>query len=329
MDWSDEDEKRLLEFYHSNLTLSEIADRLSVGKTSLRNKIVELSLSREKQYKWKSISGERILEWERQGISYQDMAKRLQMSTGTLCAVRKRLGIYNPPQSVLASAVQGQRTRADNKKRGYSSQTGRKRNVLDRYYEDVVMFIKAGVKREEIAEKYRVCVGTVSNFMALHGLKYSIRKKLAGKDERILKLYRQGLSHRKIAQKLQCSQATMEHRLKKLGVSRPLRDVRIDSRLAQKEKVIKNLYMKGCSFKEIAQKVGAHPASVGAKIRRLGWQRPVNSTYTTKLSGQEERLWQMYLDGKKRQEIARALSVSVGTVFYHLKQIKQKRGVYG
>lgn len=320
--------EKIIELYSSDLTLEQIAEKLSIGLTTLRNKITEMGLEREPRLKRKNIAKEDILKLEEQGLSYREIAKRLNISPGILLAKRKRLGIYNPPQKVLEQTVKAAKSRAENKKAGIKPENKHKYNCLEIYLDEILDLLYSGVSKAEVARRYNVCSQTVLNLLALYEIKIPVIKKLDGKENTIKRLYNKGLSIYEMAKKLNCSFVTVIAKLKELNLSRPISDIKISSKLAKEERLIKKLYEQGCSLQEIGEKVSAHPVWVGAKIRKMGLTRANKMPeYKTKLSGLDKEIIKMRKKGMIYKEIGQVFGVAPNTVMYRLRKLEDKSNI--
>lgn len=316
----------IAELYSSELTLEQIAEKLSIGKTTLRNKIIEMGLEREPRLKRKNIAKEDILNLEEQGLSYREIAKRLNISTGILLVKRKKLGIYNPPQEVIEQQAKAAKVRAENKKAGIKPEAKYKYNCLEIYLDDILDLLYSGVSKAEVARRYNVCQQTVLNLLALYEIKIPVFKKLDGKENTIKRLYNKGLSIYEMAKKLNCSFVTVIAKLKELKLSRPLSDIKISSKLAKEEQLIKKLYAQGYSLQEIGDKVNAHPVWIGVKIRKMGLTRANKMPeYKTKLSGLDKEIIKMRKKGMTYKEIGQVYGVAPNTVMYRLRKLENKR----
>ena len=314
-----------IELYNSELTLEQIAEKLSIGKTTLRNKITEMGLEREPRLKRKNITKEDILLLEEQGLSYREIAEKLNIHPSTLRTRRKRLGIYNPPQKVLEQQAKAAKVRAENKKTGIKSENKHKYNCLEIYLDEILELLYAGVSKAEVARRYNVNPQTVFNLLALYDIKIPVFKKLDGKENTIKHLYNKGLSIYEMAKKLNCSFVTIIAKLKELNLSRPLSDIKISSKLAKEEQLIKKLYAQGCSLQEIGKKVKAHPVWIGKKIRKMGLTRANKMPeYKTKLSGLDKEIIKMRKKGMTYKEIGQVFGVAPNTVMYRLRKLEDK-----
>lgn len=316
----------IAELYSSELTLEQIADKLSIGKTTLRNKIIEMGLERKPRLKRKEISKEDILNLEEQGLSYREIAQKLDIHPTNLLIKRKQLGIYNPPQEVIEQQAKALKVRTENKKAGIKTENQHKYNCLEIYLDEILELLYAGVSKAEVARRYNVCQQTVFNLLALYEIKIPVIKKLDGKENTIKRLFNKGLSVEEIAKKLNCSFMTVIAKLKELKLSRPLSDIKINSKLAKEEQLIKKLYAQGCSLQEIGEKVNAHPVWVGAKIRKMGLTRANKMPeYKTKLSGLDKEIIKMREKGLTFKEIGQSFGVAPNTVMYRLRKLENKR----
>lgn len=314
--------EKIIELYDTELTLEQIAEKLSISKTVLCNRIKELGLKRAPRLKRKNIAKEDILALEEQGLSYIKIAEKLNIGPGTLLSKRKQLGIYNPPQKVLEQTVKAAKSRAENKKAGIKLENKHKYNCLEIYLDEILELLYSGVSKVEVARRYNVNPQTVLNLLALYEIEVPIIKKLDGKDNQIKRLYNKGLSIREIAKKLNCSFITVIAKLKELNLSRQASDIKINSRLAKDEQLIKKMYEQGCSLKEIGKKVKAHHVWIGKKIRKMGLTRANKiGDYSRKLCGKDKEIIKMRKKGMTLKEIGQVFGVAPNTIMYRLRKL--------
>lgn len=316
----------IIQLYASDLTLEQIAKKLSIGKTTLCNKINELGLKREPRLKRKEISKEDILNLEEQGLSYREIAQKLDIHPANLLIKRKQLGIYNPPQEVIEQQAKALKVRTENKKAGIKPENKHKYNCLEIYLDKILELLYAGISKAEVARRYNVNPQTVHNLLALYEIKIPVVKKLDGKENTIKRLFNNGLSIQEIANKLGCSASILIPKIKELNLSRPLSDIKINSRLAKDERLIKKMYEQGCSLQEIGEKVNAHPVWIGVKIRKMGLTRAnKHAEYKTKLFGLDKEIIKMRKKGMTYKEIGQVYGVAPNTVMYRLRKLENKR----
>ena len=312
----------IIELFNSDLTLEQIAEKLSIGKTTLCNKINELGLKREPRLRRKNIDKEDILSLEEQGLSYREIAQKLDIHPANLLIKRKQLGIYNPPQEVIEQQAKALKVRTENKKAGIKPENKHKYNCLEIYLDEILDLLYSGVSKAEVARRYNVNPQTVFNLLALYEIKIPVFKKLDGKENTIKRLYNKGLSVEEIAKKLNCSFMTVTTKIKELNLSRSISDIKINSRLAKNERLIKKMYEQGCSLQEIGDKVNAHPVWIGAKIRKMGLTRANKMPeYKTKLSGLDKEIIKMREKGLTFKEIGQSFGVAPNTVMYRLRKL--------
>ena len=321
----DSSKQEIINLYDSDLSLEQIAEKLSIGKTTLRNKINELGLTREPRIRRKNIAKEKIQFFEEQGLSYRAIAQKLNIHPATLLRIRKHLGIYNPPKEVIERQAKATKARAENKKAGIKPEAKHKYNCLEIYLDEILELLYSGVSKTEVARRYKVHPTTVHNLLALYEIKIPVIKKLDGKDNKIRRLFNKGLSVQEIANKFKCSAMTVMTKIKELNLSRSLSEIKINSKLAKEEQLIKNLYENGCSLQEIGERVEANPISVGIKIRKMGLVRAKKMPeYKTKLFGQDNEIIKMRRKGMTYKEIGQVFGVAPNTIMYRLRKLENK-----
>lgn len=321
----DSNKQEIIKLYDSDLTLEQIAKKLSIGQTTLRNKINEYGLKREPRLRRKAISQEVIQSLEEQGYSYREIAKKLDVHPTNLLIKRKRLGIYNPPKEVLEQQAKATKIRAENKKAGIKPEIKHRHNCLEIYLDEILELLYSGISKAEVAKRYKVHPTTVFNLLALYEIEIPVIKKLDGKENIIKRLFNKGLSFQEIAHRLNCSMITVRTKIKDLNLSRPLSDIKINSRLAKDEHLIKKMYEQGCSLRQIGEKVKANPVWIGVKIRKMGLTRANKMPeYKRKLFGQDKEIIKMRKKGMTYKEIGQFFGVAPNTDMYRLRKLENK-----
>ena len=318
--------EHIANLYSTELSLEQIANELSISQTSLRNKITELGLKREPRLRRKNITKKDILFFEEQGLSYSEIAKKLNIHPTTLLAKRKNFGIYNPSQKSIEQQAKAAKARAANKESGIKPKIKHKYNCLEIYLDEILDLLYSGISKTEVAKRYNVNPQTVHNLLALYEIKIPVFKKLDGREGTIKRLFNKGLSIQEIASKLGCSASILIPKIKELNLSRSLSDIKINSRLAKDERLIKKMYEQGCSLQEIGEKVNAHPVWISVKIRKMGLARAnKHAEYKTKLFGLDKEIIKMRNKGMTYKEISQVYGVAPNTVMYRLRKLETER----
>lgn len=133
-------------------------------------------------------------------------------------------------------------------------------------------------------------------------------------------LYRDGKSTRTIAKQLGVSPETVRRALTSVGVE--MRS-RLGTRSAAGESAAAaeavHLAAEGMSNRKIAAKLGIGVGTVSRTlVRKTGQIRPVHKNIDP------DKVWQLWMLGRNKSEIARELGCSNATVNYHLKKMEAK-----
>lgn len=90
----DGQDAKVVELYHSNLTMNEIAQKLNVSKTVLYEKIASMKLGkREPRFRVKKLDKRKIIKLKSLGLSNVAIAKKLKVSITKLNAVMTECGL--------------------------------------------------------------------------------------------------------------------------------------------------------------------------------------------------------------------------------------------
>lgn len=315
-------EKDIIQLYKTHLTQAEIAKELGIGVSTLALIIKKLGLKRPVQFKYKGYDKKKIIELTRLGLSEVKIAQKLGVVVSTLRRIKKSYGLLVVSDKNKRSSDKRLNTIKTKKELGLSADCPYKTNILDKHYDQIVGLLQSGVSKTEIAKRYGVCSGTVFNFIHLNGLKAPVIKKCDNK-KLIIKLFKQGYSHQRIANELHCSIHTVNDKIQQLGIKRNRNSVKKAVGLNLKEDLIKDLYMQGLAGDEIAEKVHAHPLSVYNKIRKMGLTRPQKwATYRSKQSEFDSQIIELRHLGKTYKEIGNILNIPYTTVSYRFKRME-------
>lgn len=182
----------------------------------------------------------------------------------------------------------------------------------------IVKLYESGLTQQEVAEKIGCSLETVRQVRRKHGVKVRQRFFSAEERRRMADLHRGGLSHAKIADKFGCRPSVVTKVLAREDSPKKRTDKRF--KLSdQKRRRIVDLYEKGLTQKEIAEKCGCSIETVRRIRRKYG----VEARRTTFSSKDEQRIVKLYKSGLSQKEVAAQFGC------YHLtvKKILDKLGV--
>ena len=315
----------VVELYHSNLTMNEIAQKLNVSKTVLYEKIASMRLSRRSpRFRVKKVDERKILELKALGLSNVAIAKKLKIGITKLNTVMIDSGLRQRLSDIELEKFRNTVLRGkEAAKRGEKKYSPNKTNKLEKFAEDIQDLLLDGITKTAIAERYNVSVGTIYNLIKICDLKAPFIKKLDVKEEILKKLFNKGLSQNDIAERLNCSTNLIAKKIKEMGLSRP--QIKVKSPVNNNIELIKELYAKGCSNREIAKRLNVHPVWLGKKIKQLNLPASKRKTERNSvMKGHDEELKHMYLSGMHLKDIGAYFGVQSNAVIYRLTKL----GIY-
>lgn len=208
-------EKEVVSLFETNLTMSEIAKKLGIGKTTLEKIVKKLGLKRSPRFKYKGYDKKKIVELETLGLTNIDIAKKLGIHVSTLRRIKKNLGILNPTDKTGNIAQKIALSRRYNKLHGIYPDCPNQTNILGKYGDEIIELLKNGISKAEIARRYNVCPATVFNFIYLYGVKAPVVKKC----DDIIQLeqaFKNVVSLKQIAANFNCSEKLVANKIKAL-----------------------------------------------------------------------------------------------------------------
>jgi DNA-binding NarL/FixJ family response regulator len=314
--WSD-----LPHLYKTKMTMEEIAKHLHVSLTSLYSKVKELGLTRERRYKKKPIDITLFKELLALGAPDKNIAKKLGVCPDTVIKLKKQYGFATDDEQKISKGKKAAKCRAYYKKTGTRPECPTSTNRLEKYADDIIDLLEAGVAKTEIAKRYGVCPSTVYNFIHLYDIDAPVKKVCDGKEQQIKKAFEAGMSVEKISQKLNCHQQTAYKAVRNLMLSRSQSDIKRKSILNDQEDTIRQLYEKGLSGTAIAELMGVSYPSLYEFIHRKQFERRP-SVHRSIFDGHDEELLQMRQEGKTLKQIGAYFGVGANTVSYRIQKLQ-------
>ena len=314
------DVNRFKLLYESDLSLQEIADKMGVSLTTLRNKLKLLKWKRSAKTRKIKLNIKKIEELRKIGLSREDIIKKLKISRETLIRFEKENGIYYEDPIRQRAYHDAIKKRLERERLGLKPEPRHLWTHLDNYKNEIQELLLKGIPKIQIARKYNVCCATIYNFILLHNLEAPKIRKLDSCKEKIQKMFNQGISTRRIAEELVCSYQSVERILKELGLKRTLNQIKYKSRSGEQEDLIKKLYFQGVSGKEIAEQTHTHPATIYRVIKRL---KLIKNQKWANCS--EDKLLEMKASGMSFKQIGAHFNVPSTTVFYRFKNLQKNK----
>lgn len=319
----DNELKKLEKLYQSDMTLTEIAESLKVGRRTLQQKIRELGWKRKPRLKKKSTDANKIKELIDLGVSDKDIQKKLNIGRFVLSRYKKELGLYVEDEKKIAKGKRGVTNREYYKRTGERPESPLLTNILEKHKKEVISLLKEGTLRTEIAKKYNVSRSTVFNFIHLYGIKAPIKQKCDNQEKFITKALQQGKTLEEIAQTLNCHPYTISRYIRKKGLKCSQKKVIKKSFLNNQKDLIHRLYNQGLSYVEIGQKLNVSKASIYQFIKRFNLNRPQRwAEYRSTFKGHDIKLIQMRQRGMTLKEIGKIFGVQENTVSRRLKKLR-------
>lgn len=310
--------------YQTEMTLPEIAEQLKVSKTTLQQKIKELSLKRNPRHKKKTIDTKKLEELLELGVSDKKIQEKLHIGRYVLSRYKKELGVYLEDNQKIAKGKKGANNRSYYKKTGERPECPVQSNILEKHKNEVISLLKNGTLRTEIAKKYGVSRSTVFNFMYLYGIKVPVKQKCDDYREFILQEVQNGKTLKSIAEKLNCHPYTISRYIRIKGLKFLHKKTVKKSFLNNQKDLIQHLYQQGLSGDEIAQKLNVSKNSIYACIKRFNFTRPQKwAEYTSTFKGHDKELLQMRQGGMTLKQIGEIFGVKENTVGRRLKKLNQ------
>lgn len=311
----------LLHLYETEMSLEQIAKHLHVSLTSLYSKVKELGLTRERRYKKKPIDIKLFKELLALGAPDKNIAKRLGVCPDTVIKLKRQYGFATDDEQKISKGKKAAKCRAYYKKTGTRPECPTSTNRLEKYADDIIDLLEAGVAKTEIAKRYGVCPSTVYNFIHLYDIDAPVKKVCDDKEELIAEAFESGVSLEDISQKVGCSKNTIYLKLKDMRLARDSQNIKRKSLLNNQENTIRQLYEKGLSGTAIAELMGVSYPSLYEFIHRKQFERRP-SVHRSIFDGHDEELLQMRQEGKTLKQIGAYFGVGANTVSYRIQKLQ-------
>jgi hypothetical protein len=148
---------------------------------------------------------------------------------------------------------------------------------------------------------------------------HSSRKSWSRKHDDYLRRWHLKRSLSQIAHTLKRSYSSMEHRARKLGISRPVSEVA--SPWSKRDDVYLKRWHRRKSFSEIARALGRTPNSVDHRARKLGITNPA-ALFARTWSTKEDLYLRRWHRKRSLAEIARALKRTTSSVDHRARKLR-------
>jgi DNA-binding NarL/FixJ family response regulator len=313
----------LKRLYQTDMTLVKIAQTLKVSKTTLQQKIKELGWQRKPCFKKKSINQKKLKELLELGFSDRKIQEKLHIGRYVLIRCKKELGAYSRNTEGVLKGKKGAAYREHYKKTGDKPECPCYSNILEKYSDDVILLLKKGTPRTEIAQKYNVSKSTVFNFIHLYGINEPIKKTCDEHENFIQKAFHDGKTLTEIAKQLNCCPETISRYIRKKGLKRSQKNIIKKSFLNSNRELVFKLYQDGLSGDEIASKLNVSKQSIYSCIKRFKFVRTKKmAEYPSVFKGYDKELLQMRKNGMTLKQIANIFGVKDNTVSRRLKKLE-------
>lgn len=116
-------------------------------------------------------------------------------------------------------------------------------SCLTKYTAEIKKLLLSGTPKIKIARKFHVSLSTLWKFLYLKKINLPVPRKLDGKEEQIIQLFKAGISLEKMASELKCHSATLSSKIKELGLKRKV--LHRVSQLDKHKEKIEKLFSEG------------------------------------------------------------------------------------
>ena len=317
-------DKKLKKLFNSDQTLVQIAKRLKISKRLLYQEIHRLHLKRLPRTHYKFISAYKILELKRAGLSYSKIAAQLNIHPCTLLYKRRNLGIYDWESY---DALRYRKTK--NQQKNYKTVRFAidSSSCLTKYTAEIKKLLLSGTPKIKIARKFHVSLSTLWRFLYLKKINLPVPHKLDGKEEKIISLFKSGISLEKMAIELKCHSDTLSRKIKELALKRKVQH-RV-SRLEKHRDKIEKLFNEGFNYKQLADIFGVHSSTMMDKIRQWNLikgprvERCDSATY-----GKTNKIIELRAQGLTFHEMSKILKIKENALATRCRKFIQNNGLH-
>ena len=338
--------KIVKKLYEEGKTLEEMKQDTGVSFMTLERDITYLretgQILKSKRKKEKSKIQEekaqtrrnKVKELYLKGLTQAEIAKKLKIGGNTLGNDIKYL--------IDSGEIIKQKRKTKSKK----AET--RRNEIKQLYED-------RVTQKEMAEKYKVSVGTIEADIRWLKQHYNLERKKQEKEpeeekeskteeriknrrEKVKQLYENGMIQEEIAEKLKVHATTIRKDIKALKeqgivltrktIVRPRKNTKSQEKIKiRREKLVK-LYESGMLKKDIAQELKVTTQTIRDDIKALEKQGIVLTRKTKptskRMKKRRKKVEKLRKEGESEKDIAEKLNISHKKVMYDIKALEEQ-----
>ena len=299
----------IMELYYQGLSGVEIGERVGLTKSAVEDRIKVLRKNGKMMPPSKTkprtiIQNEKLIQMYNDGYQDDEIAEALNI---TKSAVRTRT-YYLRKEGVLLS-----------------------RNQLKyvRKREDILKYYKEGLTATQISRKIKCSLKKTYEYlqeMQEEGLIQDVpqeRKVIKKQNEIIMNLYYRGLTIKEIAQEMNFSKSTVEHRIsnmKKNGIMSPISKVSIEIQM-RNERILE-MFNQGYSTNYIGKEVGLSEKTIREKISNFRKQGILPEE--RQMDDEAEKIAELIAKGYSRKDIEEEMGLSSGQISHRLSLLKRK-----
>ncbi|WP_176521267.1 hypothetical protein [Bacillus toyonensis] len=320
--------KQALMLREQGMTYKLIAQQLQCGVGCLHIELKKRGLKKQVRsqnnsirLKWDEVCEKAVPLYE-QGIGYPDIAQQLNCHVTTLRKELKKRGLW---KGLSAEQLRVQRVKNASEK-------------WDGLCKQAVILHEKGMSYTEIGRKLgcpRAKLETELKRMGLwNGISIKQRKKNAKQRwdrlcEKAVILQEEGMSYKKIAKKLNCSDSVLVEELKKRGTwkGESAEQLLINSRLKWDKRCRHAVLLRkeGMSYSKIAKQIGCHETNILKELKKRGlWEgysrEQIKENAKKKWDALCEEAVHLHNQGMSYYRIAKYLHCADGKLVHELKK---------
>ena len=308
-----EQEAEVIASYNKGISMSKLAELFSIDDSTVLSTLKKYNIERRtKEEYYKKLPDEleqEIITLYQQGIYIYKLSEKFNLNKTTISRLLKKNNIYVK-----------------------NSKDFKKLN--EKQEQEIVNHYQSWASLAQLAEMYNVSTFTIKRTLKNYGAYVKspagsnlITWKITKKDEReIIKLYQQGLSLRKIAEKFDVIDETIASALKRNNVRIRSKTAHIVKINKKQHKEIINLYNQGLSSLKIAKMFNVSPAIILSVLKKNNIERRNPGHYQIKIDQEKkEIIIRLYQEGNSLKKIAGVVNLGKTSIEKFLK----KHNLYG
>jgi transposase len=306
-------EAALISLYTKGVSMKKLAGLFDINDSTVLTTLKKYNIKRKtKEEYYKKISDEleqEIITLYQQGIYIYKLSEKFNLNKTTISRLLKKNNIYVK-----------------------NSKDFKKLN--EKQEQEIVNHYQSWASLTQLAEMYNVSTFTIKRTLKNYGAYIKspagsnlITWKITKKDEReIIKLYQQGLSLRKIAEKFDVIDETIASALKRNNVRIRSRTAHIAKINKKQHKEIISLYNQGLSSLKIAKMFNVTSTIILSVLKKNNIERRNPGYYQIKIDQEKkEIIIRLYQEGNSLKKIAGVVNLGKTSIEKFLK----KHNLYG